>query len=83
VEYGLALDLEVLRLLLSLKAANRTRLLQWLKGLKGAPFTKGQFTVLDSTDRDIEVSRVSNFLVYHWTDHPAKTIQVVRIEINF
>jgi hypothetical protein len=49
---------------------------------KNSPFLEGQFTVKDSTDREIQVSATSIFLVYHWTDHPAKCVQVVKIEIN-
>jgi len=34
VDYNLALDLEAIRFLLSLKSSNRVKLLQWLEQLK-------------------------------------------------
>lgn len=68
MDYHLALDLEAIRFLLSLKSSNRVNLLQKLEQLKNSPFLAGQFTVKDSTDREIQVSAIS--------------IQVVKIEIN-
>jgi hypothetical protein len=78
----LAIDLEALRFLLSLKPTHRVKLLQWLDKLQNEPFRSGQLTVADAVGRDIQVSVVSIFLVYHWTDHAVKTVQVVRIETN-
>lgn len=82
MKYNLAIDLEALRFLLSLKSVNRAKLLQWSEELKNSPFLAGQFTTFDSTQREIQVSVVSNFLVYHWTDHAVRTVQVIKIEFN-
>ena len=82
MEYNLAIDLEVLRFLLSLKSVNRAKLLLWLEELKSSPFLAGQFTTFDSTQREIQVSVISSFLVYHWTDHAVRIVQVVKIEFN-
>jgi hypothetical protein len=82
VDYELQADLEAVRFVLSLKRSDCTRLIRWMDQLKDLPFTEGQLTVLDATGREIQVSKMDKFLVYHWTDHPVKTVRVLKIEIN-
>ena len=51
-----------------------------MERLKEAPFLLGSFTVHDATGREIQVSRVEAFLVFHRTDHLGKTVRVNTIE---
>jgi hypothetical protein len=82
VNYRLSLDLEALRFLFAVSVANRRNLLRWLESLKNAPFSPGQSIVPDPTGREIQVSLFSHFRIFHWTDHPVKTVRVVKIELN-
>jgi hypothetical protein len=80
VAYRLWFDSEVLHFILSLDDDERGQILHWFRRLKESPFTRGRFIALDSVGRDVEVSVVSNYLVYHWTDHAVKTINVIGME---
>ncbi|MCE0523692.1 MAG: hypothetical protein LV480_12365 [Methylacidiphilales bacterium] len=82
MNYRLSLDLEALHFLFAVSVVNRRNLLRWLEGLKNAPFSTGQSIVLDPTGRDIQVSIFSHFRIFHWTDHPVKTVRVLKIELN-
>lgn len=64
----------------SLKRSEGDRLAKWLEELMNSPFTKGTVTVQDETDREIQVSRYGRFFIYHWTDHPEKTVRINKIE---
>lgn len=83
MNYELQVDLEAVRFVLSLKRSDCARLIRWMDQLKDLPFTEGQLIVLDATGREIQVSKTDKFLVYHWTDHPVKTVRIVKIETNF
>jgi hypothetical protein len=74
------MDLEATRFLLSLNKSDCTHIVRWLDRLRDAPFSTGHATFRDGTDRDIQVSNTGKFLVSHWTDHPVKTVRVVKIE---
>jgi hypothetical protein len=82
VEYRLAIDSEVLHFILLLEEEEQAQVLRWFGKLKALPFTRGQFVVSDSEGRDVDASIVSNYLIYHWTDHAVKSVQVVKIELN-
>ena len=80
MDYRLAIDSEVLHFFLSLDEDEQAQILRWFGKLKALPFTRGRYTVLDSVGRDVEVSIVSSYLVYHWTDHAVKTVNVIGME---
>jgi len=80
VNYRLSIDLEAVHFARSLKRNDADRLVRWLDRLKDSPFTTGVMTVRDKTDREIQVSRVDRFLIYHWTDHAVQTVRVNAIE---
>jgi hypothetical protein len=82
VNYRLTVDFDALQFLFSLRKADQIRLAWWLERLKNSPFSLGQTVVVDPTGREVQVSKVSRFRVFHWTDHAVKTVQVVKIEIN-
>jgi acyl-CoA thioesterase FadM len=82
VNYRLTVDFDALQFLFSLRKADQIRLAWWLERLRNSPFSLGQSIVVDPTGRDVQVSKVSRFRVFHWTDHPVKTVQVVKIELN-
>jgi hypothetical protein len=82
VNYRLTVDFDALQFLFSLRKADQIRLAWWLERLRNSPFSSGQSVVVDPTGRDVQVSRVSHFRIFHWTDHAVKTVQVVKIELN-
>jgi hypothetical protein len=82
VNYRLTVDFDALQFLFSLRKADQIRLAWWLERLRNSPFSSGQSVVVDPTGRDVQVSRVSRFRIFHWTDHAVETVQVVKIELN-
>lgn len=82
MNYRLTVDFDALQFLFSLRKADQIRLAWWLERLRNSPFSLGQSVVVDPTGRDVQISRVSRFRVFHWTDHAVKTVQVVKIELN-
>jgi hypothetical protein len=80
VDYRLMFDSEALEFFLTLRRDKRRMILEWLDRLKTAPFTKGQWQIKDSTGREVEVSLLGDLCVYHWSDHPVKTVLVTAIE---
>jgi len=82
VNYGLAAQFETIQFLVSLRKIDQNRLMWWLERLQASPFTAGQAVIVDSTGRDIQISRVDRFRIFHWTDHAVRTVQVVKIEWN-
>jgi hypothetical protein len=80
VDYQLQMDLEAVRFLLSLRSADAVQLLDWMDRVKAQPFSQGESVVRDDTGRDIQVSKCRRLLIYHWTDHPVKTVRIVKIE---
>ena len=82
MNYRLTVDFDALQFLFSLRKADQIRLAWWLERLRNSPFSLGQSVVVDSTGRDVQVSKVSQFRVFHWTDHAVRTVQVVKLELN-
>ena len=82
MDYRLQMDLEAARFLILLNKVDCTHMVRWLDRLRDAPFSTGDVTFRDGTDREIQVSNTGKFLVSHWTDHPVKTVRVVKIEPN-
>jgi hypothetical protein len=82
VEYRLEIRFEAIQFLVSLRKIEQNRLMWWLERLRDSPFKTGQILVVDPTGRDIQVSEVAHYRVFHWTDHAVKTVQVVKIELN-
>jgi hypothetical protein len=82
VNYRLTVEFDALQFLFALRKADQIRLAWWMERLRNSPFSAGQSIVIDSTGRDIQVSKVYHFRIFHWTDHPVKTVLVVKIEIN-
>ena len=82
MDYRLEIDLEVVRFLLSLRQIDGDFLVQQMDFLRQRPFSLGHSSIADDTGRDIQVSKVRNFLIYHWTDHPVKTVRIDKIEIS-
>jgi hypothetical protein len=82
VNYRLTVDFDALQFLFSLRKADQIRLAWWLERLRNSPFSLGQSVVVDPTGRDVQVSKVSQFRVFHWTDHAVRTVMVVKIELN-
>jgi hypothetical protein len=80
VDYRLTIDSEPFDFFLTLRLEKRRRILDMLKRLKAAPFTKGQWQTTDTSGREIEVSLVVDLCVCHWTDHLGKTVYITRIE---
>jgi len=80
VDYQLQMDLEAIHFLISLNRANCTHIIRWLDRLRESPFLTGHARFVDGTGREIQVSNTGRFLVSHWTDHPVKTVRVVKIE---
>ena len=80
MDYNLTVDSEVLHFFLSLDEEEQAQILRWLGKLKASPFTHGRYIVPDSVGREVEVSIISNYLVYHWTDHAVKTVNVTGME---
>jgi hypothetical protein len=80
VDYRLVIDSEALQFLLNQKTSVRRQIFGWLYQLKETPFTTGRWRTRDATGREIEASIISDFCIYHWTDHPAKMIVITKIE---
>ena len=82
MNYQLAVEFEALQFLISLRKGDQLRLMWWLERLRNAPFSKGHVIIVDPTGREVQVSKIARFRVFHWTDHAVKTVQVVKIELN-
>jgi hypothetical protein len=82
VNYRLSVDFDALQFLLLLGKADQGRLEWWLERLSNSPFSTGQSVVVDPDGRDVQVSRVDRFRVFHWTDHAVRTVRVVKIELE-
>jgi len=80
VEYRLEADWQVYHFLRALPKAEERRLVSWIGRLQDFPFLEGDFGVRDAIGRNIQVTRVGRFFVYHWSDHGVKTIRVNKIE---
>jgi len=80
VDYRLSVDSEVLDFFLLLDEDEQEQVLRCFRKLKISPFTRGRYIAQDSVGRDVEVSIVSCYLVYHWTDHAVKTVNVIGME---
>ena len=80
MEYRLSIDSEVLHFFVSLNEDEQALVLRWLGKLQAQPFTRGRYNVQDSVGRDVEVSIFSIYIVYHWTDHAVKTVNVIGME---
>ena len=82
MNYRLTVDFDALQFLFSLRKADQIRLARWLERLRNSPFSLGQSVVVDPIGRNVQVSKVTDFRIFHWTDHAVRTVQVVKIEIN-
>ncbi len=80
MDYSLQMDLEAIHFLIALSDADCTRIVRLVDRLRNSPFTTGHASFVDGTGREIQVSNTGKFLVSHWTDHPVKTVRVVKIE---
>jgi len=82
VDYRLAVDSEVLQLFLKLRRHERQQLLRWFERLKASPFFEGRERIVDHAGREIHVCVLPGLLVFHWTDHLEKTVNVVKVELR-
>lgn len=69
-----------LSFLLSCRASERHRILNFCNQLVSDPYQHGDYQEFDLTGRQLEVRIVGNWAITFWTDHAVKEVRVVRIE---
>jgi hypothetical protein len=65
VGYRLEADWEVFHFLRTLGKTDEEQLIRWIDRVRNSPFLEGNYTVRDATDREIQVTKVCRFLVFH------------------
>ena len=78
--YRLSIDSDLLDLFLLLDEDEQAHILQCFAKLKALPFTSGRYSFVDAAGRDVEATIVSTYLIYHWSDHAVKTVNVIGME---
>jgi hypothetical protein len=57
----------------------RQRIMDFIHSLYEHPYTAGDFTDRDASQRDREVKVIGDYAITYWVDSPVKTVMVVDI----
>jgi hypothetical protein len=66
--------------LLSARAAERSRLMQFLHSLAEDPGKHGDFNAQDDVGRTVQIKALGLFMITYWADHAVREVRVIRIE---
>ena len=61
------------------RGSERRRILNFIHGLRNAPYTAGDFTDRDETLRTREIKIVGDYAITYWVDTPVKTVMIVDV----
>jgi hypothetical protein len=61
------------------RGRNRERILRFLRTLRAAPHTPGDFREKDTSLRDREIKIIGDYAVTYWVDEPVRAVMVVDI----
>lgn len=57
----------------------RKAIMEFIRSLRSRPFTRGDFTDMDSAHRERQIKIVGDYAITYWLDAPVKIVMVVDI----
>lgn len=77
--YEIFLRSEAIDSLRGIRQTSRRQVAAFIDSLALDPFSEGDFTVKDASDRGIHIKVIGQYAVTFWADHPAKEIRIIDI----
>lgn len=60
---------------------SRARIMTFIRALGTDPFQRGDYAERDDSGREVEVKILGDHAVTFWTDHAAREVKVVSVQI--
>jgi mRNA-degrading endonuclease RelE of RelBE toxin-antitoxin system len=77
--YEIFMRSEVVDSLRHIRGNSRRHIAAFIDSLALNPFSEGDFTINDASDRKIHIKVLGQYAVIFWSDHPAKEIKIIDI----
>jgi hypothetical protein len=76
--YSVYLHLDLLELVPA-RGSQRTKVINFIRGLAADPYAPGDFTDTDASFRIRQVKIIGKYAITYWVDHPVKAVMIVAI----
>jgi hypothetical protein len=77
--YEIFLRSEAIEALSGIRGVSRKLIVVFIDSLASDPLQAGDYSVQDSTGRDISIKILGSYAVTYWADHPVKEIRITDI----
>lgn len=77
--YEIFLRSEAIEALRGIRGTSRKSIAAFIDSLAFAPSQGGDYSVQDSTGREISIKILDSYAVTYWADHPAREIKITDI----
>lgn len=77
--YEIFLRSEAIEALSGIRGVSRKLIVVFIDSLASDPLQTGDYSVQDSTERDISIKILGSYAVTYWVDHPVKEIRITDI----
>ena len=77
--YEIFLRSEAIEALTGIRGISRKLIVVFIDSLASDPLQAGDYSVQDSTGRDISIKILGSYAVTYWADHPAREIKITDI----
>jgi hypothetical protein len=77
--YEIFLRSEAIEALSGIRGVSRKLIVVFIDSLASDPLQAGDYSVQDSTGRDICIKILGSYAVTYWADHPVKEIRITDI----